>query len=77
MYNSNLPLAGSTFVEAMKATETESLLCVLYALKLVAETSDGIEALKSCKLVLYGGKQLSRRPWRPLGQEWHVLGCLL
>jgi acyl-CoA synthetase (AMP-forming)/AMP-acid ligase II len=55
MYNANLPLAGSTLIEAMAATEPESLHCVPYALKLLAETSEGIEALKKCKLVLYGG----------------------
>lgn len=55
IYNSSLPLAGSTLIEAMEATKPESLHCVPYALKLLAESSDGIEALKRCKLVLYGG----------------------
>lgn len=55
MYNSSLPLAGSTLIDAMEATKPESLHCVPYALKLLAESSDGIEALRRCKLVLYGG----------------------
>ncbi|KAK9418316.1 hypothetical protein SUNI508_08277 [Seiridium unicorne] len=55
MYNSNLPLSGSTLIEAMEATQPESLNCVPYALKLLAESSEGIAALQKCKLVLYGG----------------------
>ncbi|KAH8667011.1 male sterility protein [Xylariales sp. PMI_506] len=55
MYNSNLPLSGSTLVEAMRSTQPESLHCVPYALKLLAETPEGIAALQKCKLVLYGG----------------------
>lgn len=55
MYNGNLPLAGSTLVDALKATQSESLHCVPYALKLMAETEGGIEELKKLKLVMYGG----------------------
>lgn len=55
LYNSNLPLSGSTLVEAMGAIKPESLHCVPYALKLLAESSEGIDSLKRCKLVLYGG----------------------
>ncbi|ETS78691.1 hypothetical protein PFICI_08544 [Pestalotiopsis fici W106-1] len=55
MYNANLPLAGSTLAEAIAATGAESLHCVPFALKLLAETPGGIETLQRCKLVLYGG----------------------
>lgn len=55
MYNGNLPLAGSTLVDALRATQAESLHCVPYALKLMAETDGGIEGLKKLKLVMYGG----------------------
>ncbi|KAF6835139.1 Iterative polyketide synthase CazM 2 [Colletotrichum musicola] len=55
IYNANLPLSGTTLVKAMEATEPGSLHCVPYALKLLAETEGGIEALKRLKLVLYGG----------------------
>ncbi|KAI0126111.1 hypothetical protein BJ170DRAFT_672368 [Xylariales sp. AK1849] len=55
MYNSNLPLSGSSLIEALAATDPESFHCVPYALKLLAESSEGIQALRKCKLVLYGG----------------------
>ncbi|TDZ41551.1 Adenylate-forming reductase Nps10 [Colletotrichum trifolii] len=55
IYNANLPLSGTTLVRAMEATEPGSLHCVPYALKLLAETDGGIDALKRLKLVLYGG----------------------
>ncbi|KAK1856583.1 male sterility protein [Colletotrichum chrysophilum] len=55
IYNASLPLSGTTLVKAMAATEPGSLHCVPYALKLLAETEGGIEALKKLKLVLYGG----------------------
>ncbi|KAL2882794.1 hypothetical protein SGCOL_002006 [Colletotrichum sp. CLE4] len=55
IYNANLPLSGTTLVKAMNATEPGSLHCVPYALKLLAETEGGIEALQRLKLVLYGG----------------------
>lgn len=55
MYNANLPLSGSTLVESMRATQPESLHCVPYALKLMAETEGGIEELKKLKMVMFGG----------------------
>lgn len=55
MYNANLPLAGSTLIESLKATQPQSLHCVPYALKLMAETPGGIDELKKLSLVMYGG----------------------
>lgn len=55
MYNASLPLSGSTLTAAMEAVQPESLHCVPYALKLMAETDRGIEVLRRCKLVLFGG----------------------
>ncbi|KAI3394095.1 hypothetical protein diail_3219 [Diaporthe ilicicola] len=55
MYNANLPLAGSTLIESLRATKPQSLHCVPYALKLMAETPGGIEELKKLSLVMYGG----------------------
>ncbi|CAK7219999.1 putative NRPS-like protein biosynthetic cluster [Sporothrix bragantina] len=55
LYNANLPLAGSTLVASMRAVAPESLHCVPYALKLMAEDPRGIETLRELKLVLYGG----------------------
>ncbi|EFW99074.1 nonribosomal peptide synthetase-like protein [Grosmannia clavigera kw1407] len=55
LYNASLPLAGSTLVESIRAVDPESLHCVPYALKLMAEDARGIDTLKRLKLVLYGG----------------------
>ncbi|CAK7216199.1 putative NRPS-like protein biosynthetic cluster [Sporothrix curviconia] len=55
LYNASLPLAGSTLVASMRAVAPESLHCVPYALKLMAEDPRGIETLRELKLVLYGG----------------------
>lgn len=55
IYNANLPLSGSTLVESMRATQPESLHCVPYALKLMAETEGGIDELKRLKMVMFGG----------------------
>lgn len=55
MYNGNLPLSGTTLVESLRATRAESLHCVPYALKLLAEAEGGIHELKQLKLVMFGG----------------------
>ncbi|KAJ3526856.1 hypothetical protein NM208_g10983 [Fusarium decemcellulare] len=55
VYNANLPLTNSHLVETMKAAEFESFHCVPYALKVLAETEEGIAELAKAKLVLFGG----------------------
>lgn len=55
MINANLPLSESNLVDAMKSVDPESFHGVPYALKLLSETERGVQALKKCKLVLYGG----------------------
>ncbi|KAL5322381.1 hypothetical protein ACEPPN_010354 [Leptodophora sp. 'Broadleaf-Isolate-01'] len=55
MFNANLPLSGTNLIEAMAAVKPESFHGVPYALKLLAESERGIQALKDCKLVLFGG----------------------
>jgi acyl-CoA synthetase (AMP-forming)/AMP-acid ligase II len=55
MFNANLPLSGSNLIEAMTAVNPESFHGVPYALKLLAETERGVQVLKGCKLVLFGG----------------------
>lgn len=55
MFNANLPLTGNNLIEGMNAVNPESFHGVPYALKLLAESESGIEALRKCKLVLFGG----------------------
>ncbi|KAL3425255.1 NRPS-like enzyme (male sterility protein) [Phlyctema vagabunda] len=55
LFNASLPLSGSNLIEAMEAVNPESFHGVPYALKLLAETERGIQVLRDCKLVLFGG----------------------
>ncbi|ESZ94246.1 hypothetical protein SBOR_5380 [Sclerotinia borealis F-4128] len=55
MFNANLPLTGNNLIDGMAAVNPESFHGVPYALKLLAESENGIEALRKCKLVLFGG----------------------
>ncbi|TGO63777.1 hypothetical protein BOTNAR_0096g00130 [Botryotinia narcissicola] len=55
MFNANLPLTGKNLIEGMAAVKPESFHGVPYALKLLAESESGIEALRRCRLVLFGG----------------------
>ncbi|KUJ18380.1 acetyl-CoA synthetase-like protein [Mollisia scopiformis] len=55
LFNANLPLSGPNLIEAMRAVNPECFYGVPYALKLLAETESGVEVLRKCKLVLFGG----------------------
>ncbi|KAK7402465.1 hypothetical protein QQX98_011792 [Neonectria punicea] len=55
VFNANLPLTNGHLVAAMKAADFESFHCVPYALKVLAETPEGIAELAKAKLVLFGG----------------------
>lgn len=55
LYSASLPLSESNLVAALQASRPESFHGVPYALKLLSETARGIEALRKCKLVLFGG----------------------
>jgi acyl-CoA synthetase (AMP-forming)/AMP-acid ligase II len=55
VYNANLPLTNNHLVTAMQAADFESFHCVPYALKVLAETPEGIAELAKAKLVLFGG----------------------
>ncbi|KAM5344199.1 hypothetical protein ACJ41O_012736 [Fusarium nematophilum] len=55
VYNANLPLTNGHLVSAMEAADFESFHCVPYALKVLAETPEGIAELAKAKLVLFGG----------------------
>jgi acyl-CoA synthetase (AMP-forming)/AMP-acid ligase II len=55
IYNANLPLTNGHLVAAMTQTSFDSFHCVPYALKVLAETDDGVAQLAKAKLVLFGG----------------------
>jgi acyl-CoA synthetase (AMP-forming)/AMP-acid ligase II len=55
LYNANLPITGTNLVEAIKVTKPDVFYGVPYTLKLMAETEDGMNVLKNCKMVAFGG----------------------
>jgi acyl-CoA synthetase (AMP-forming)/AMP-acid ligase II len=55
LYNANLPLTMSSLVQAMQIAKPESFHGVPYALKVLAEAQQGIDELRKCDLVLFGG----------------------
>jgi len=55
IYNADLPLTQSYLTAILRMHNFEIFYGVPYALKLLAETSEGIELLKQLKIVMYGG----------------------
>ncbi|PYI05408.1 putative NRPS-like enzyme [Aspergillus sclerotiicarbonarius CBS 121057] len=55
LYNTNLPLTRQYLLDIMGANDFEIFYGVPYALKLLAETQEGISALAKFKAVMFGG----------------------
>ncbi|PSR77038.1 hypothetical protein BD289DRAFT_378167 [Coniella lustricola] len=55
MWNADLPLTSDALIHVMKSHKFEILLGVPYALKLLAESEEGLEMLAGFKTVSYGG----------------------
>ncbi|GAD96228.1 NRPS-like enzyme [Paecilomyces variotii No. 5] len=55
MWNASLPLTTNSLVQALHASQPESISAVPYALQLLIESPSGIDALRRCSLVTYGG----------------------
>ncbi|KAI3011183.1 hypothetical protein CBS147346_1384 [Aspergillus niger] len=55
LYNANLPLTRQYLLEIMGSNSFEVFYGVPYALKLLAETREGISALAKLKAVMFGG----------------------
>ncbi|KAH7123321.1 hypothetical protein B0J13DRAFT_680032 [Dactylonectria estremocensis] len=55
LYNANLPLAQEHLLKIMREHKFEIFYGVPYALKLLAETDEGIDLLRELKIVMYGG----------------------
>lgn len=54
-YNASLPLTKDYLIQILENHEFELFSAVPYALKVLSESSRGIELLKRCKLVTFGG----------------------
>jgi acyl-coenzyme A synthetase/AMP-(fatty) acid ligase len=57
LFNGNVPQTHDTVTAAIKAASPEIVWTVPYVLKLLAEKQDGIEALKTCKVVSCSGSR--------------------
>ncbi|KAL1970082.1 hypothetical protein VTN77DRAFT_6487 [Rasamsonia byssochlamydoides] len=55
LYNASLPLTKQYLLDIMKAHDFEIFYGVPYALKLLAETDEGVEVLAKLKIVTFGG----------------------
>ncbi|KIV88771.1 hypothetical protein PV10_08416 [Exophiala mesophila] len=55
MYNASLPLTSPNLLSIMRQHRFEIFYGVPYALKLLSESKEGIEALASMKIVMFGG----------------------
>ena len=55
MYNASLPFTAKHLNTALDEAQPELLLTVPYGLKLLSESSTGIDALRKCKMVSYAG----------------------
>ena len=55
LYNAGLPLASQYLLEILRSHDFEIFYGVPYALKLLAETDEGVQALARLKIVTFGG----------------------
>lgn len=55
MYNADLPLTQPLLTKIFQEHKFEIFYGVPYALKLLAETDEGIRLLRELKIVMYGG----------------------
>ncbi|CAJ2506925.1 Uu.00g081110.m01.CDS01 [Anthostomella pinea] len=55
LFNAHLPLTAGHLVSALKVAQPEICHTVPYALKLMAESPEGVEVLKGCKFVTAAG----------------------
>ncbi|MCV4639363.1 long-chain fatty acid--CoA ligase, partial [Escherichia coli] len=55
MYNASLPLTRQNLLKILHQHQFEIFYGVPYALKLLSETQEGIDALAAMKVVMFGG----------------------
>ncbi|KAI2467247.1 L-aminoadipate-semialdehyde dehydrogenase [Annulohypoxylon bovei var. microspora] len=54
-FDASLPMTHDHLISAMEQFGPESFHCVPYSLKVLAESEHGIDLMRRCKLVLFGG----------------------
>lgn len=55
LWDPNVPLTAASIVSALRAARPESVHAVPYGLQLIVDDPEGLDLLRSCKLVTYGG----------------------
>ncbi|KAE8381139.1 hypothetical protein BDV26DRAFT_255812 [Aspergillus bertholletiae] len=55
MWDASLPLTATSVTSALEAAQPESVQGVPYLLQLLVDSPKGLDALRQCKLVTYGG----------------------
>ncbi|KAL4800793.1 hypothetical protein BDV19DRAFT_375466 [Aspergillus venezuelensis] len=55
LWDASLPLTTTSVVAALQVAKPESVHGVAYLLQLLVDSADGLDALRSCELVTYGG----------------------
>lgn len=73
MYNADLPLTAPHLISTLKSHDIQILYAVPYALKLLAESDEGIKLLASLHLVMFGGSACPK----PIGDKLTAQGVLL
>ncbi|TGJ85315.1 hypothetical protein E0Z10_g3446 [Xylaria hypoxylon] len=77
LYNVDLPLTAEHLVAALEEIQPEICHTVPYVLKLVAESQDGIKALKRCKFVTAAGARTPDELGDRVVQQGVNLGVIL
>ena len=54
-YNYSMPITANRLTNTIEHVKPDLLFCVPYVLKLLGETKEGIRALASIDIVMYGG----------------------
>ena len=73
IYNAALPLTKQNLIDSITPREVEIFCTVPYVLKILYETSEGIQLLKRFQLVTFGGAPCPD----PLGDSWTSHGLKL
>lgn len=55
LYNASLPLTHDYLLKTLQRNDFEIFYGVPYALKILAESTEGLEALSKMKIVMFGG----------------------
>lgn len=76
LFNANVPQTNKALVLAINAAKPEIVWTVPYVLKLLAESDEGIEALKQCSIVSSSGSRCPDELGDALTERGVFLGCL-